>query len=138
MSSEQKGGLFGFIAAMAGCAISVGLVVITGTVLSVDALVAGGVSGANMNRALYLLFGGTLAGIVLAAATAWWLLQPIQSTYRRGGLALVCGFATVLVMLITIPIHQIVGRSGLMALLVVCALGSVLLARRARRLRASP
>ena len=138
MSGEQDGGLFGFIAAMAGCAVSVGLVVITATVLSVDALVSGGVTGDNMNRALYLLFGGTVAGIVSAAATAWWLLGPIQSTYRRGGLALVCGFATVVVMLITIPIHQLVGRSGLMALLIVCALGSVLLARHARRLRATP
>lgn len=121
---------------MAACAVLLGLAVITATVLAVDTLRSSG--AANMNPALYLLFGGTFAGIVIAAVAAWWLLGPIQSTYRRGGLALVCSFATVLVMLICIPIHQLVGRSGLIALLMACAFGSALLARRARRLRANP
>jgi hypothetical protein len=136
VSGERGGGLFGFIAAMAACAVSLGLVVITATLLGVDALMSRGLG--NRNSALYLLFGGTFGGIVIAAVTAWWLLRPIQSTYRRGGLALVCGFATVLVMLITIPIHQLVGRSGLIALLITSALGSLLLAWRARRLGVSP
>jgi hypothetical protein len=136
VSGEQDRDVFGFIAAMAACAISLGLVVITATVLSVDSLLSQGLK--NRNPALYLLFGGTLGGIVLAAAVAWWLLGPIQSTYRRGGLALVCGFATVLVMLICIPIHQLVGRPGLITLLVICAVASALLARRARRLGMTP
>jgi hypothetical protein len=136
VSGERDGGLFGFIAAMGACAISLGLVVIIATLLGVDALLSRGLG--NRNPALYLLFGGTFGGIVVAAAAAWWLLRPIQSTYRRGGLALVCGFATVLVMLITIPIHQLVGRSGLIALLIICALVSLLLAWRARRIGVSP
>jgi hypothetical protein len=136
VSGEQDRGVFGFIAAMAACAVLLGLVVITASVLAVDAL---GLRGApNPNPALYLIFGGTFAGIAVAAGAAWWLLGPIQSTYRRGGLALVCGFATVLAMLICIPIHQLVGRPGLIALLIVCVLGSAFLARRARRLGTSP
>jgi hypothetical protein len=133
---QQHRGTFGFIAAVAAGAVSLGLVVITATVLGVDALRSSQPTG--LNPALYLLFGGTLGGILAAAGMAWWLLGPIQSTYRRGGLAIVCGFATVLVMLICIPIHQLVGRSGLIALLVVAMLVSALLAKRARRIRMNP
>lgn len=110
--------------------------VITATVLLVDALRPG--QPAGLNPALYLLFGGTLGGIMVAAGTAWWLLGPIESTYRRGGLAMVCGFATVLVMLICIPIHQFLGRTGLFALLTLCTVAAALLARRARRLGTNP
>jgi cation transporter-like permease len=110
--------------------------VITATVLGVDALRSG--QPDRLNPALYLLFGGTVGGILAAAGTAWWLLGPIESTYRRGGLAMVCGFATVLLMLICIPVHQFLGRSGLFALLAVCLVAGALLARRARRLGTNP
>jgi hypothetical protein len=136
VSGEQAGGVFGFIAAMAACAVSLGLVVITATVLAVDALLSRGAH--KMNPALYLLFGGTFAGIVLAAAAAWWLLAPIESTYRRGGLAMVCGFATVLLMLICIPVHQLLGRGGLFGFMALCMVAAALLARRARRVGTSP
>ena len=136
MSAEPEGGTFGFLAAVGAGAVSVGLVVIAATVLGVDVLRSG--EPTNMNPALYLLFGGTVTGIVAAAFTAWWLLGPIDSTYRRGGLAMVCGFATVLLMLICIPIHQLLGRLGLVSLMVVCTIVAVLLGKRARRLAANP
>jgi hypothetical protein len=104
--------------------------VITATVIAVDALRS---SDPNLNPALYLLFGGTLAGLLVAGVTAWWLLEPIQSTYRRGGLALVAGFATAMVMLICIPIHQLLGRGGLAGFLILCAGTALLAGRRARR-----
>jgi hypothetical protein len=85
---------------------------------------------------LYLLFGGTLLGILTASWAAWRLLRPIASTYRRGGLAMVTGFATVLLMLVCIPVNQLLGRAGLIVLLVLSAATAVLLARRAKRLRA--
>jgi hypothetical protein len=85
---------------------------------------------------LYLLFGGTVMGILAAGFTAWWLLGPIDSTYRRGGLAMVCGFATVVVMLICIPVHQVTGRAGLVVVTALSAIAAVLLSRRARRLGA--
>jgi hypothetical protein len=127
-------GTVGFVAAVATAAVSMGLVLIIATLLGVDALRSE--DTANLNLALYLLFGGTLGGILLAAAAAWWLLQPIGSTYRRGGLAIVCAFATVLVMLICIPVHQFLGRPGLFGLLGLAGGAAVLLARRARRSRA--
>ena len=129
-------GTLGFIAAVGASAVSIGLVVITATVLGVDALRSG--QSAGLNPALYLLFGGTLGGILAAAGMAWWLLGPIESTYRRGGLAMVSGFATVLLMLICIPVHQFLGRTGLFALMAMGTVAAALLARRARRLGTNP
>ena len=136
MRSERQTGTFAFVAAVGASAVSIGLVVITATVLGVGALRSGTPEG--LNPALYLLFGGTLSGILAAAGTAWWLLGPIESTYRRGGLAMVSGFATVLLMLICIPVHQFLGRTGLLALLALSTVTAVLLGRRARRLGMSP
>jgi hypothetical protein len=133
---EREAGTFGFIAAVLLGASSLGLVIVTATVLGVDALRAGRPTA--VNPALYLLFGGTFAGVLAAAGVAWWLLAPVESTYRRGGLALVSGFATVLLMLICIPIHQLLGRAGLLGLLTLCTVAAALLARRARRLGMNP
>jgi hypothetical protein len=127
-------GTFGFIAAVGAAAVSAGLVIITGTVLGVVTLRSdqppGGPAG-------YLLVGGTLAGILAAACMAWWLLDPIESTYRRGGLAMVFGFATVLLMLLCMPVYELSGRTGLVGLLVISGIAAVMLARRARRLGSS-
>jgi hypothetical protein len=129
-----ESGTFGFIAAVGACSVSLGLVIISATVLGVDALR----SSQTPDRTLlfYLLVGGTLSGILAAAVAAWWLLGPIQSTYRRGGLAMVSGFATVLLMLVCIPLYQLSGRSGLLFLLGASAIASGLLGRQARRLGA--
>jgi hypothetical protein len=120
------------VALVETCAVSFGLVIITATVIGVDAMRARPASG--LNPALYLLFAGTLGGVLGAAGVAWWLFGPIISTYRRGGLAMVSGFATVLLMLVCIPIHQLLGRSGLVVLFSLCLLAAILLGRQARRL----
>jgi hypothetical protein len=44
----------------------------------------------------------------------------------------VSGLATVLAMLLCIPVHQLAGRAGLASLAVMAALASLLLARRSR------
>jgi hypothetical protein len=129
---ERQVGTFRFIAMVGVGAVSLGLVVITATVLGVDLLKTG--REASLNPALYLLFGGTLAGVLVAAIMAWWLLAPIESPYRRGALAMVCGFATVVLMLVCIPVHQLLGRAGLLGLAALFLLIATLLARRARRL----
>jgi hypothetical protein len=131
---RSESGTFGFIAAVGVCSVALGLVIISATVLGVDALR----SNQDPDRTLlfYLIVGGTLSGILAASASAWWLLGPVQSTYRRGGLAMVCGFATVLVMLVCIPLYQLFGRSGLVFLLAASAIAFALLGRQARRLGA--
>jgi hypothetical protein len=130
VSGDSHTGTFGFIAAVAACAVSLGVAVITATVLQVDALRTSATSG---QLPFYLLFLGTTIGILLAAVTAWALLGPVDSTYRRGGLAMVCAFATVILMLVCIPVHQLTGRSGLLVLLGVSGAMAVLQLRRARR-----
>lgn len=124
-----------FLTAAVASAVAAGLLVITGTVLLVDALRSSGRTG-SLDFSYYLLVGGTLAGILLAAFAGWWLLAPIGSTYRRGGLSMVSSFATVLLMLICIPVNQLLGRTGLFILLGLCAITAFMLARRARRLGA--
>lgn len=109
------------------------MMLITGTVLAVDALRTVGDESTDLR--FYLLFGGTLAGIMVAGFAAWGLLGPIHSLYRRGGLAIVCAFATVLVMLICIPVNQWFGRNGLVTLLAGFGLAAALLGRQAMKLR---
>ncbi|HEU4681616.1 MAG TPA: hypothetical protein VFS51_07720 [Gemmatimonadales bacterium] len=108
--------------------------VITGTVLAADALRAGGDS-TSLDLRLYLIFGGTLSGMLLAGLSAWLLFKPLASTYRRGGLAIVCAFATVPLMLVCIPVFERFGRPGLLSLLAFCGLSAVLLAAAASWLR---
>ena len=127
-------GPFGLVAISMACAVSLGLLLITATVLGVDALRPQGGAG-NLDRSFYLLVGGTLSGIFLAGYASWRLLDLIPSTYRRGALSLVCGFATVLLMLICIPVHQLLGRTGLYMLLGACGVVAALLGRRAASAR---
>ena len=135
MRGEGSTRTLGFLAIVLACAVSTGLILITATVLVVDALRSGDGS-ANLELRFYMIVGGTLAGILLAAYVAWRLLEPITSTYRRGALAMVSAFATVLVMLVCAGINQLFGRDGLLIFLAVCGVTSALLARQARRLGA--
>ena len=116
-----------------GSGMAFGVGVVTLTVLGVD-LVRPPVPPADVatGPSFYLLVLGTIAGLMLAGFVAWWLLAPLP-TYRRGGLSLVAAFATVLPMLICMPVNQLAGRTGLGAL-AAAALGlSMLLGTQARR-----
>jgi hypothetical protein len=68
-----------------------------------------------------------------AAATAWIALAPLESWFRRGGLALVSAFGTVLAMLVLVPVDQAFGPAGLGAAVVVLLAGAAWLAYRFRR-----
>ena len=137
MRSSDENTTLGFLAAALAGAIAIGLVVVTATVLLVDLLKSGAYPD-NLTLRLYLLFGGTVGGILAAAGAAWRLLQPIPSLYRRGGLAIVSGFATVLLMLVCIPIHQMFGAAGLLVTMGVSGIAAALLASRTRRLARNP
>jgi hypothetical protein len=130
---HSPAGPFRFLAFAVLSSIAVGLLVITATVLVVDTLRPPGGNEA-VSGAFYVLVFGTLAGVLLAAFVCWYLLAPIQSTYRRGALSIVCAFATVLAMLVCIPVNQLLGRTGLAILLVACGVIAGVLAHRARRL----
>jgi hypothetical protein len=117
-----------------GSGMSFGLAAVSLTVIGVDlarprtpppTLAAG--------PAFYLLVFGTLGSLMLAGAVAWHLLAPIPSTYRRGGLSLVTGFATVLPMLLCMAANQLAGRAGLTVLAVAALAVGIGLAAWARR-----
>ena len=129
----MRGSTLGFIGTAAACSVCVGMLLITATVLGVDAL-RSDQGPRNLYLSFYLLVGGTLAGILLAGSSAWHLLAPVGSTYRKGALSIVSAFATVLFMLVCMPVNQLFGRTGLLALLALCAVAAVILARRVRRL----
>jgi hypothetical protein len=113
-----------------GSGACTGLAVIALTVLGVDVLRSG---ASRVDASFYLLVGGTLAGILVAGLSTWRLLAPVESAYRRGALSMVCSFATVLLMLVCIPVHQAVGRVGLLCLVAASILAAALLAHRSRR-----
>jgi hypothetical protein len=126
------------VAAALGAGLSAGLALVGATVAATAALrPPGGTTEPALGAPLYLLLFGTLGGLVLAGVVAWRLLRPLQSTYRRGGLALVSAFATVVLMQIYRPLDA---AFGVPALLVAAALAGVLallLAWRARRMGAA-
>ena len=116
-----------------GSAVALGLAIVSATVLGVDLLRSESPSAApQLGAPLYLLFFGTMAGVV-----AWRVLDSILSTYRRGGLSVVSGLATVVAMLLCIPVHQLGGRAGLGALGAASLLLSLLLARLVRAAEAA-
>jgi hypothetical protein len=117
-----------------GAGVAFGVAVISATTFGVAALKSTAPAAAPATGGpLYLLFFGTLAGLVLAGAVAWRLLSPVRSTYRRGGLSVVSGLATVLPMWLCVLVNQAVGRTGLAGLGVGALALSILLARGARR-----
>jgi hypothetical protein len=126
-------GPLAFVVSGVGAGALAGLAIISGIVLGVDSLRSGS-QAPQVNASFYLLVIGTLAGILAAAFFAWRLLRPVGSLYRRGALSIVCAFATVLLMLVCIPVHQLLGRIGLLCLIVISSLTAALLAHRAKRL----
>jgi hypothetical protein len=126
-------GPFAFVIAVVGSGAAAGLAVIAATVLAVDSLRASAQAG-TPETSFYLLVTGTLAGILAAGFVSWRLLASIGSAYRRGALSIVCSFATVLLMLVCIPVHQLLGRTGLVLLLGLSSLTAMLLAHRVRRI----
>jgi hypothetical protein len=134
VSSEREASVLRFVGVAAASAVSAGLLVITATVLVVDLLRDGG-RNPDLDLPFYILVGGTLIGLLLAAYVAWLLLAPVGSTYRRGGLSIVCAFATTLLMLICIPVNQVFGRTGLLLVLGLSAVAATVLTRQAWRLR---
>jgi hypothetical protein len=126
----------GLTAAAVGSGIAFGLAVVSAVTFAVDALRSPG-AAPDLGAPFHLLLWGTLAGIVLAGAMTWRLLAPLTSVYRRGGLSLVSAFATVLVMLVCIPVNQLLGRPGLAGMIGLSLIAALILARRARLAGAS-
>jgi hypothetical protein len=121
-----------------GAGLSAGLAVVGATVAALDTLRSPpGTADPALGAPLYLLAAGTLGGLVLAGVVAWRLLAPLDSTYRRGGLALVSAFATVPTMQLYQPLDVAFGTPALLAAAALAAGAAWLLSRRARRIAAT-
>jgi hypothetical protein len=128
----------GLAAAAVGSAVASGLAVVAATTLVVDTMRPVHGTTPDLGVPFQLLLWGTLAGIALAAVVTWRLLSPLGSAYRRGGLSLVSAFATVIAMLVCIPVNQALGHVGLAGLAALSLGLSALLAKRARLAGAAP
>jgi hypothetical protein len=118
--------------------LTAGLALVGATVAALDAVrPPPGTAEPALGIAFYLLVTGTLGSLVLAGVVAWRLLAPLDSTYRRGGLALVSAFATVPTMLLYQPLDAAFGMPGLLAAAALAAGAAWLLCRRARRIAAT-
>jgi hypothetical protein len=118
-----------------GAGLSAGLALVGATVAALAALrPPAGVTEEAAGARLYLLLFGTVGGLVLAGVVVWRLLAPLQSTYRRGGLALVSAFATVVVMQVYRPLDAAFGAPALLAAAALASALAWIFARRARRM----
>ncbi len=76
---------------------------------------------------------GTVVGLGFVGLTAWRLLAPIPSTYRRGALSMVAALGgTSFAMIATLVLYQLWGRMALIALAFVALALALWLGRRAR------
>ncbi len=76
-----------------------------------------------------LLLLAWLGGAALASVASFSLMQPLTSLYRRGGLSMVAGFATMVVSFVTQPVDAALGRGGLLGLTGLTTLLCLLVAR---------
>ena len=139
MGSDQSSSsdrVIGFVATTLVFAILLGVAVIGASLWVVVTLQVGNPPSEvpdTSGPAFTVLVGGTFLGAMTAVVATWTLLARIGSAYRRGSFAMVSGFATMAAMLVAIPAHTSFGPSGLVGLVVACAIGCVLLGRRLSR-----
>ena len=81
-----------------------------------------------------ILTYGVSLGLLASGALAWWLMKPVDSLFRRGGLSLVAALGGAsLGMFGTFIADAVAGSTGLIALGVPALVVAALLIRRARR-----
>jgi len=113
-------------------AVLLGTAVVLFVLWGVRALVAGAAPSdrpVNSGPALVLLLGGTLVALFASAGTAWACLTPIDSYYRRGGLALVSAFATFVMSVLAAPLHHYFGEGALVGVGAAALAGALVLLR---------
>jgi hypothetical protein len=123
---------------------SVGFSVLLGTALMSSFLIinrvmvrdlpSNGTPDVNQPAANLLLIGA-FCTLILPALATWNLLSPIDSSYRRGGLAMVSGFGAILVSLVSIPLNEAGGMAGLAGLLAGSLILALLVSRKVLRER---
>jgi len=86
-------------------------------------------SAGYVNLFLY----GLLGGLAFTAVTAWFLMSPIDSTFRRGGLSIVAAFLGFVVSMgITFLTNEFLGGTALLGVALVALALAVFFGRRIR------
>ena len=114
-------------------AVALGTAVVALALWGVQALMAGApASDTPVTRgpAPLLLLGGTLGGLLVSAGVTWWRLRPVDSYYRRGGLAILSAFGTFVMAVLATPLHHFFGAAALAGLAIVAAGVAIVLLRR--------
>ncbi|TFG46172.1 MAG: hypothetical protein E4H41_03025 [Gemmatimonadales bacterium] len=121
-----------------GFGILLGTALVAAVLLGVRALIAQAPPTDNPDPtqpAGILLIFGTLAACATAALGCWTALAPVP-TYRRGGLSMVTGFATIMMALLLAPVNELGGPIGLGVVAVACGALAWRLSKRIQRVRA--
>ncbi len=114
-------------------AISAGTTVVALTLWGVQSLLAGSPPSptpVTRGPAPLLLLLGTVGALCLSAGVAWHRLAPVDSYYRRGGLAIISAFGTFLVAVLAAPLHHFAGAPALLGLAGAGLLAAAWLSRR--------
>ena len=113
-------------------AVALGTALAALTLFGVQALIADAPPSntpVTTGSAPLLLLAGTMAALLLSAAVAWHILAPVDSYYRRGGLAMVSAFGTFVMAVLATPLHHFLGPIALLVLAVAAGIAGLLLAR---------
>lgn len=79
-----------------------------------------------------LLVGTAIAALAASLAT-WSIVAPIRNPWRQGMLAIIAGMGSFALALVTQPVDRLLGRAGLIGVVVIAGALSVYLARRLTR-----
>lgn len=118
-------------AAMAAAVAALSVVNYTTTRLAAS---SGITSRANITDglAVNVFIYGTATSVLLAGGVAWALMGPVDSHYRRGGLAMVSAFGGFLLSGLTVPVRGLLGEPALLGLAASAVFIAAFFARRAR------
>jgi hypothetical protein len=100
-------------------AIALGTAVVAVALYGVQAIMAdvpASETPVTRGPAPLLLLAGTLGALAVSAAVVWHRLAPVDSYYRRGGLALVAAFGTFVMAVLATPLHHFFGAGALLGL----------------------
>ena len=85
----------------------------------------------NSLPARILLVGTAVAALAAGMAT-WRVVSPLRHPWRQGMIAIIAGFGSFALAVVTQPVDRLLGRPGLIGLAIVAGAGAMWLARRLR------
>ena len=79
-----------------------------------------------------ILLAGTAVAALAAGMATWRVVSPLRHPWRQGMIAILAGFGSFALAVVTQPVDRTLGRPGLIGLAVVAGICALLLARKLR------